>query len=291
MNYILAIAIFILIYIILTQSYNLILGYTGMIHIGHMAFMAIGAYTSSLLAISGIPSVLSVLIGMGGAGIAGLILGIPSIRFKEDYLVVATLGLAEIVRAVLINWTSVTEGPLGLPGIPQPNIFGFKIDTNFEYLVFIGLIALLVNIFIYRLVKSPFGRILEVIREDETAALSIGKNVFKYKLTALTLGAMIAGLAGALLAHYTTFIEPNIFCMDFMGFVLLIVIFGGGGNFWGPIIGTAILYSLSEIPRFLPFPPAVLGPMRWLFYAIILVIIVIFKPTGLMGKKLLKKKY
>lgn len=292
MDFLFNFLIFTCTFIIISQGYNLIIGYTGLLHFGHIAFMAIGAYTSALLSLKlGVPFSVSALAGVLLAALIGFILGRPTVRFREDYLAIATIGLSETVRIILVNWRSVTEGALGLPGIPYPTFFGKVINTNAEYFVLVLVITVLVNLFVYRLVKSPFGRVLETIREDEIASLAIGKNVVKYKIIALTLGAALAGLGGVLNAHFVTYIDPFVFNIDRMAFILLIVMLGGAGNFWGPVIGTFILYSIYEGLRFVPLPSAHLGPLRWIIYSLGLVLIMIYKPSGLLGKKLLRKKY
>lgn len=291
MEFFLNFFIFACTFIILSQGYNLVIGYTGLVHIGHIAFMAMGAYTSSLLTLAGVSFWISVLLGILFPAVMGFILGFPTVRFREDYLAIATLAFAETVRSILINWKSVTEGALGLPGIPRPSFFGYELDTLPEYFLFVVIITILVNLFIYRITHSPFGRVLETIREDELASLALGKNITKYKVTALTIGAALAGLAGILNAHFTTYIDPFLFGLDRMAFVLLIVMLGGAGRFWGPIVATFVLYGIFEGLRFVPLPSAVLGALRWIIFGLALTTIMVLKPTGLLGKKLLKKKY
>lgn len=290
MDYFLTIAILILIFIILTQSYNLVLGYTGMIHVGHIAFMAIGAYTSALLSLSGVSFGISFFAAIFASAIAGALLGLPTVRFRDDYLVAATLGMGEIVRIIILNERDFTGGSTGLVKIPRPNIFNIEFAGNLSLLFLIAVITIIVLLIIWRLIKSPFGRVLESIREDEVAAQSLGKNTSLVKLQILIIGAMFAGLSGALYAHTVQFIDPDVFNIHRMIFVFLIVVFGGSGNFWGPVVGTVILYTLFEAMRFLPMPPHVLGPLRWIIYSLILIAIIIFKPTGIMGKKTSRKK-
>lgn len=292
MDYFLNYLIFVCIFIILSQGYNLVIGYTGLLHFGHIAFMAIGAYASSLLMLkAGIAFWLAAPGGMFLAALVGFLLAKPTVRFREDYLAIATVGLSETVRIILINWRSLTEGALGLDKIPKPQFFHYTVNTNIRYFFFVLLITIGINLFVYRLVKSPFGRILETIREDEVASTSIGKNVTRYKIIILTIGAALAGLAGVLGAHFVAYIDPFVFSLDRMVFILLIVMLGGAGNFWGPILGTLILYSLFEGLRFVPLPEAQLGALRWIIYSLGLIIIMIYKPTGILGKKLLRKKY
>ena len=291
MDYFLTIATLILIFIILNQSYNLIIGYTGMVHLGHVAFMAIGAYTSAILTTAyGTPFWFGLLSGIILAALAGLLLGIPTVRFRDDYLVAATLGMGEIIKIILINERQFTGGSTGIPAIAPPDFFGLVLKNNFYLFIFTLVITALIMLFVWRLTHSPFGKTLEAVREDETAAKSLGKNTNLIRLQILIIGAGIAGLSGVLYAHTTQFIDPNVFDVHRMIFVLLQVVFGGSGTFWGPVVGTVTLFTVFETMRFLPLPPHIMGPMRWIIYSLILILIIIFKPTGIMGKKLVRKR-
>lgn len=287
MDYFLTIAILIFIFIILNQSYNLVLGYTGMIHVGHIAFMAIGAYTAALLAISGVNFWIGLISGIGLSAFAGFLLGLPTVRFRDDYLVAATMGMGEIIRLILLNERQFTGGSTGIPSIARPEI----LQSNFYYLIFTLVITLAVLAFIWRLTHSPFSKVLESIREDETAAKSLGKNTTLIKLQILVIAAAIAGLSGVIYAHAVQFIDPDSFNIERMLFVFLQVVFGGSGTFFGPIIGTVSLFTIFESMRFLPIPSHIMGPVRWILYSLILIIIIIVKPTGILGKKLIRRKF
>lgn len=290
MDYLLTVLSLICLFIILSQSYNLVLGYTGMVHVGHIAFMAIGAYTSALLTQAGAPFLVGVGAAILAAGLAGFILGLPTVRFREDYLVAATLSMGEIVRLILLNERQWTGGSTGIPQIIKPEIFGVVLQSKTAIFLFILAMTILVLLIVRRLVSSPFGKVLEAIREDELAAASLGKNTTNRKLEILVIASMLAGFAGALYAHTVQFIDPNTFDLQKMIYVLLIVVFGGAGNFWGPIVGSIILYSIFELMRFLPFPDHYIGPLRWMLYSGLLITIIILKPKGIMGEKLIKKK-
>lgn len=290
MDYYLNLASLILIFIILSQSYNLVFGYTGMIHVGHAAFMAIGAYTSALLAEAGVPFLAGLFAAVAAAGVSGFLLGLPTVRFRDDYLVAATLGMGEIIRLVLLNERKFTHGSDGIPGIKRPEIFGVSLDDNLMLFFFILFITVIVMIFVWRTVHSPFGKVLESIREDEIGSQSLGKNTSHKKLAVLVIAASLAGLAGVLFAHTTQFIDPDSFNIHRMIYIFLIVVLGGTGTFWGPVIGTIIVYTLFEQIRFLPLDARYLGPLRWIIFSTVLIAIIILKPTGIMGKKLLKKK-
>ena len=212
MAYVDHLLILICIYIILAVSLNLIVGFTGILNLGHAAFFGIGAYTSALLVLAGAPFIIGVLAAFLIAGLCGLLIGIPSLRLRGDYLAIATLGFGEIIRSIIKNWTSLTRGPLGIPGIPKPSFF-MSFDTSFKFLVLAIVLAALTVFVITKIVHSPFGRVLRAIREDELAAQAIGKNTTRYKMTALVIGAAFAGIAGSLYAHYITFIDPSTFTM------------------------------------------------------------------------------
>ena len=222
--------VIITIYSILSIALNLIMGVTGLFNIGHAAFYGIGAYTSALLAKAGVPWVFAMLAGVFLAGFIAFVIGIPTLRLVGDYLAVVTMGLGEIARAVFKNWISLTRGPMGLPGIPHASLLGFVFDTAEKFLL-LGLVSLLlVYIIAERLLRSPFGRVLKGIREDETAVQALGKNTYRFKMWALIIGSGMAGLAGSLFAHYITFIDPSSFVMWLTFFIFLIIMLGGAGQ-------------------------------------------------------------
>lgn len=290
MDYILTIASLIAVMIILTQSYNLVLGYTGMVHVGHVGFMAIGAYTSALLAAANQPFIISLVSGILMAGIVGFLLSLPTVRFREDYLVAATLGMGEIIRLILLNERGFTGGSTGIQVLASPELFGISFDTKISLFLLVFGFAVLAMGLVWLLVHSPLGRVLEAIREDETAAKTLGKNTTLRKIQILTIAALFAGLAGVLYAHVLQFISPSAFNIDFMIYVFLIVIFGGSGYFWGPIVGTVILYIVFEIFRHIGLPPSIYGPLRWILFSLILIAMIILKPKGILGGKLERKK-
>jgi len=285
MEYLLHILIISGIYIILTLSLNLILGYTGLPALGHIAFACVGAYTSSLLALNfGISPWIGLLIGACLASLLGLIIGFPSMRLKGDYLALATFGFGVIVYSVSKNWVDLTRGPMGLPGIPEFNIFGFELQPVWAYLILVTAFVTVTAFIINRIVDSPFGRILRSIRDDEVASLSIGTNINKYKLIVFVIGAFFAGIAGSLYAHYITFIDPSSFTVMESIAVLLMVVFGGMGNIKGSFIGALILIIFPEMLRFLGMPSSVAAPLRQMIYGLLLIILMIKRPQGVVGE-------
>jgi len=284
MEYLLHILIIAGIYIILTLSLNLIVGYTGLPALGHAAFSCIGAYTSSLLALNmGLSPWIGLLTGACVAAFSGVVIGYPAVRLKGDYLALATFGLGVIVYSIAKNWVSLTRGPMGLPGIPGFSILGFELSGIWSYLLLVSVFVILTIFVIKRIVDSPFGRILRSIREDEIASESLGKDTTKYKLLVFIIGAFFAGIAGSLYAHYITFIDPSSFTVMESITILLMVIFGGMGSISGSVVGAVILVVLPELLRFLGMPSSIAAPMRQMIYGLLLVMLMLKRPQGIMG--------
>ncbi len=284
MEYFLHILVIAGIYIILTLSLNLIVGYTGLPALGHAAFSCIGAYTSSLLALNiGLSPWIGLLIGACVAALSGVIIGYPAVRLKGDYLALATFGLGVIVYSIAKNWVSLTRGPMGLPGIPGFSILGFELSEIWSYLLLVSVFVVLTIFVIERIVNSPFGSILRSIREDEIASESLGKDTTKYKLLVFIIGAFFAGIAGSLYAHYITFIDPSSFTVMESITILLMVIFGGMGSISGSVVGAVILVVLPELLRFLGMPSSIAAPMRQMIYGLLLVVLMLKRPQGIMG--------
>jgi branched-chain amino acid transport system permease protein len=285
MEYLLHILVITGIYIILTLSLNLVVGYTGLASLGHAAFSCIGAYTSALLALNyGVSPWLGLIIGACVAAVLGIVIGAPSLRLKGDYLAIATFGLGVIVYSVAKNWVSVTRGPMGLPGIPGFSFFGMQVSAVWAYLILVAVFVVLTFFVIRRVVDSPFGRILRAIREDETAALAVGKDVNKYKIIVFAIGAFFAGIAGNLYAHYITFIDPSSFTVMESITILLMVVFGGMGSLSGSFIGAAVLVILPELLRFVGMPSSIAAPLRQMIYGLLLVVLMLKRPQGIVGK-------
>lgn len=276
--------VLIVIYVILAISLNLALGYTGLLNLGHIAFFGIGAYTSALLTKAEVPFIVAFLFAGILASIFGYLLILATKKLKGDYLALATLGFSFVIGSLTLNLTGLTRGPLGIPGIAKPNIFGITISSNFSYLIFVLIIALLSVFIINRIVSSPFGRLLQAARDDETGLRVLGKDTGKLKYKAMTISAFFAGIAGSLFAHYITYIEPSSFYLSEIILILTIVIVGGIASLKGSIISTFVILSIPELLRFLALPSSILGPMRQIIYALILIGILLFRPRGLFGR-------
>lgn len=285
MEYLLHILILTGIYVILSVSLNLIVGYTGLLSIAHAAFYGVGAYVAALMAIQFHSPFL---VNMGCAvilsGLLGAFVGIPSLRIRDDYFVIATFAFQIIAFSVLNNWVSFTGGPMGLPGIPQPTIFGLQVSSHVGFLILVGIFCALTLWITHRIVRSPFGRVLKAIREDEVFVQAVGKNVAAYKVLVFTIGAGMAAVAGVMYAHYITFVDPTSFTVMESIFILSIVIIGGAGSLWGPVVGAAVLVVLPELLRFIGLPSSVAANLRQIIYGGFLVAFMMWRPRGLLGE-------
>lgn len=290
MDYLLHILILINIYIILVISLDLIAGYTGLLSISHAAFYGIGAYATALLSLHFQTNFLfNMLFGIIGAAVLGVIIAFPSLRIHDDYFVIATFGFQMIVYSIFNNWVDLTRGPLGIPGIPMASLFGFNIDNHWKFLILSAIFAFLAYLLLHKLVNSPYCRVLKAIREDEIFAQSLGKNVNSYKIQVFIIGGALASVAGNLYAHYVTFIDPTSFTILESILVISMVIIGGAGSLRGPIIGAVVLVVLPEALRFVGLPSSVAANLRQIFYGSLLVLMMLYRPQGLIGEFNLQK--
>jgi branched-chain amino acid transport system permease protein len=286
--------------IILALSLNLINGFTGLFSLGHAGFMAVGAYTCAILTMSPeqkeanfvlqpivpwlsqvqMPFLPALLLGGLFAGFIGWLLGVIALRLRDDYLAIATLGFSEIIRVVLTNAASVTNGALGLKGLPRFTTMWWAWGA-----------AILVTVFMVLLIKSSYGRAFKAIRDNEIAAESMGIDVFGMKVLSFTISSFLAGIAGGLLAHYLTTIDPKqyIFLKTFD--ILLIVVLGGVGSITGSVVAAIVVTVSMEALRFLDGPLNLgiiattgIPGLRMVFFSALLMAVVIFRQQGLMGK-------
>lgn len=285
MEYLLHILVLIGIYTILSVSLNLISGYTGLISIAHAAFYGVGAYVAALMALNlHSPFLVNIVCAIILCGLLGALVGIPSLRIRDDYFVIATFAFQVITFSILNNWVSFTGGPMGLPGIPQPTIFGFQISSQVGFLILVGFFCALMLWMTHRIVRSPFGRVLKAIREDEVFAQAAGKNVATHKIFVFVIGAGMAAVAGVMYAHYISFIDPTSFTVMESIFIISIVIIGGAGSMWGPVVGAVVLVVLPELLRFIGLPSSVAANTRQIIYGALLVAFMMWQPRGFLGK-------
>lgn len=285
MNYIFHILIIINIYIILVLSLNLIVGYTGLFSLCQAAFYGLGGYITAILMVHfGMNFFIALLIAIVAVVPISILISVPSIRLKGDYFILATLGFQIIVFSILYNWISVTRGPYGISGIPRPGVFGFEVSSIPSYFVLSFIFVLFIALIVWLLASSPYGRVLKSIREDELAALSLGKNVTFFKVSAFAFTASMAAIAGGLYASYVTYIDPTSFTLDESMLILAMVIIGGTGNIKGPIIGVILLTIIPEILRFTGMPDSIAPNIRQMIYGLLLILMMYYRPQGVAGE-------
>lgn len=264
--------ILVCIYIILAVSQNLITGFTGQLAIGHAGFMAIGAYMSAFITVKvGGHLVAGLIFGALVAALAGIMIGIPTLRLRGDYLAIATLGLGEIVRIVFLNWDYLGGAT------------GFQVAKTINWTWAFWLMALSV-IIIKNFINSSHGRACISVRENEIAAEAMGINTTKYKVMAFAIGAMFAGLAGGIYANYMYFIQPGTFSFLKSFEILVMVVLGGLGSITGCILGAGIMIIGSALLADYP-------EMRMVIIAVLLIAIMVYRPNGIMGNKEFKLNF
>ncbi len=289
------------IYIVLALSLNLVNGFTGLFSLGHAGFMAVGAYVSALLTMSPslkemnfflapivpwlqgvqLPFLLALLLAGAAAGFVGFLIGAPVLRLRDDYLAIATLGFSEIIRVLITNAQTLTNGAQGLKGIP-------KYSTTW---VVWGCAAATV-LFMVLLLRSSYGRTLKAVRDDEVAAEAMGVNVARVKIVSFVASSFFAGVGGALLGHMITTIDPKMFILTLTFNILLIVVLGGNGSITGSVLAAIIVTVLMEALRFLDMPMNFLflktnglPGLRMVIFSILLMMVVLYRQRGLMGNK------
>lgn len=275
-------------------------GTTGIFNFGQAGFMAAGSYAMGIMVVRwDVPFWLAILGGIGVAVVAGVLVGLPSLRLRADYFAISTLAFSEIVRYLADNWDGLTGGNLGLFGYTDSwNELSARIDGWLGHLGIAPrflLPLLLVNLalflalaaFVSLLVRSPWGRVLNAIREDEDAARALGKNTFLYKLQSLSLSAALAALAGYMLAINISILSPANFDPVLTAYGYVIVILGGLGSYFGVVLGSFFLIFLLEATRYLELPlsDARVAALRFMIVGLVLMALVVFRPQGIFGKR------
>ena len=285
MDYLIHLAILISIYAILGVSLNLVVGYAGLLSVTQAAFYGIGAYaTAILLTTTGMNFFLSILVGIIVTIVVSLAIGFILSRFNGDYYALGSFGFNIIVGSIFLNWQSLTNGPLGIPGIKRPELFGINFNNNLYFLFLVVIVAVLLYYFAKFLTESSFGRVLKAIREDEKAIQIFGYNTLFFKLTIFVIGACIASVAGSFFASYITYVDPSSFMLMESVFILVIIILGGLANNKGAVMGAIFLVLLPEILRFVGFSSDIAAQMRQVTYGLILILLMLYRPQGLVGE-------
>ena len=287
------------IWAILAVSLNLVVGFTGLLSVGHVGFFGIGAYTVAILTsdasyeqlrTEAIPTFgwtffAALPVGVALAGLAAIAVGVVFNRFRDDIFVLVSFGFAIIAFNVFLNWRPVTRGAFGIHEIDRPEIGGWSFDGELPFLALVLAFLALVVLVSWFIVTSSFGRVLKAIREDEQAAEVFGYQATHYKLAVWVISAMMAALAGGLFASWTTFLDPNSFILLESMLLVCIVILGGLATIWGSLLGAMAFVLLEEGMRFLPFlPTEYIGQARQVVLGVLLVLLMLFRPQGLVGR-------
>ena len=286
--YIAAIAIIALIYTLLSLGLTLQYGLTGLINFGHVGFFAIGAYVSALLAFQGVPLAIGFVAAAVISGLAAIPIGMVSLRLRDDYFAIVTLGFSETVRLAITSEGWLTNGVQGLPGIPRLFADLSGLPAQLAVLGTILAVTLAAIWMMRRIAASPFGRIIEAIRDNEEAVKALGKDPARFKIQVLVVGAALAGIAGAFYAHYITYIVPDQFIPLVTFYVWMAIIMGGVGRVSGAVVGTVLLMVFLEGSRFmrdfLPFISEVeMASVRIGVVGLALILFTLFRPQGIMG--------
>ncbi|MGH7325979.1 MAG: branched-chain amino acid ABC transporter permease [Candidatus Rokuibacteriota bacterium] len=265
------------IFAILALSLNLLLGYTGQLSLGHAAFFGIGAYTSALLTLNlewsfwvALPA------ATGAAAAAGWAIGRLALKLRGAYFVLVTISFAGVISLVSVNWMELTNGPLGLPGVPAPTLGPWSLRTKSAYYYLVLAAVALAWLVCRRLVHSRIGRAFLALRENEALAESVGIDVTRYLVLAAVFSAALAGMAGSLYAHYTRFVSPEVFLFTYTVTMVIMVVAGGKGTLAGPVVGALLFTVLPEALR-----EATSWQWQMLAYGVILVLLIFFLPRGI----------
>ena len=283
MEYLLHILVMVALYVILATSFNLLIGFAGLFALSHAAFYAFGAYITAILTTKlGLPFPLPLIAGIVFTAGVGALVALPALRISGDYLVIVTLALQIIVLAVIVNSPELTGGTDGIRGVPNLSLFGYSLNSPGRFLIFAAAVAAVCFAVARHLANSPFGRALKAMRENESAAQAVGKNLLTMKVTVFAFAAGLASVAGALFAHYFNYVGPDSFTIEETIYVLAMVILGGTGNLWGAALGAAILVILPELLKFVQMPIDIADKMRLVIYGAMLILILRFRPEGLL---------
>lgn len=286
MNYILHLWVLIGIYSVLCLSLNLLIGYSGLVSLGHAAFFGIGAYAAALSTLHlGFPFLAAVFFGGLVAAVISIFISWPSVRLRGDYFVLASFGFQIIIYFLMYNWTSLTGGASGLANIPRPVIAGIELESLWSFAL-LATVTSVLALYAFWLIteRSSLGRAFRAIRDNHVVAETLGIDVVLTRIQAFALAAGLAGISGALFAHYMSFIDPSSFTVDQSIFLLSIAVIGGLGTLYGPFVGVLVMILLPEALGFVKIPSALAPSIRQMIYGLMLIGLMFWRPQGLAGR-------
>jgi len=270
--------------VILASSLNLMVGYAGIFSVAHAVFYGVGAYTAAKVALGATDSfLLATAAAMIVSGAVSFVLAVPVLRVREEYFVVASIGFQIVASTIFVSWNAVTGGMGGLAGIPPASLLGWQMGSSLDYMLLTWACVALVLGFIALLVHSPFGRALKAFRDDETAAIALGKDPLVLRVAATTIAGALAAVAGSLYAFHVSFVNPESFTLDYSVLILAMVIIGGAGSLAGPVIGAVFITVFPALLSFLNIPTLYIGPAEQLIYGLAIVGLMVFWPGGLVS--------
>jgi len=279
-EYLLHIAVITLIYATLATALDLVVGHAGMFSIAQAAFWGIGAYSTGVLVVrTGAPFWAGIASGIVIATIMAIVVSVPTLRLNDELFLIATFGYQSVTYSIFNNWTGVTGGPMGIPGIRISAAVNERMSAIVAVLVCSASCLLL-----FRVASSPFGRVLHVLREQPITCAALGKNPLAFRIEAFVLSACISALMGTVFASYISYIDPSSFTVSDSILILTMVIVGGAGSIYGPALGAIVLTVLGETIRFVGLPTAAAANVRQLIYGVLLLVMLIVRPRGLTGK-------
>jgi branched-chain amino acid transport system permease protein len=283
--YLLNLATLICINAVLAITLNFIMGYAGIFSLAHAIFFGVGAYTAAYFAMNVDASLFLVIpVGMIAAGVLSLVLALPALRVRGEYFVVASLGLQQLGITVFSEWKSFTGGLGGLIGIPPVDMFGHDVTTPVEFLLLALCCLVLVMLITTALLRTSFGRNLKAIRDSESASYAFGKNVAMIKTLSVAISSALAAVAGALYTFFMGFINVESFQLDTSVLLMAMVIIGGTGTLFGPLVGAVLLMALPGLFTYMPFlPPTEVGSIQQIAYGLAMVLLMIYRPGGIVG--------
>jgi branched-chain amino acid transport system permease protein len=286
LGYILNLLILVAISGILAGSLNFIIGYAGIYSMAHAAFFGIAAYAGALIALHvSISLLVAIPVAMAICAALSLVISLPSLRVRGEYFVVASLGLQMIAFTVFSEWKDVTGGLGGLTGVPVATIFGFPLRSLESFLAVSLACLALVTLTIFVLARTSFGRNLKAIRDNEVAAAAFGKNIALIKTFAVAISSALCGIAGVLYAFHVSFVNPESFTIDQSVLIMAMVIIGGTGTVFGPILGALIIHLLPAGLTYLTFLPSrELASLQQIIYGAAMVLLMVYRPSGLIGR-------
>lgn len=285
---------FFLSYVILAEiftlaalSTNLLVGVIGIFSVSQAAIVGIGAYTVALLTLGQVVSFpIAMVVAMAACALLNILLALPSLRVAGDYFVVTSFGSQLVATAIFINWSQLTGGASGLMAIPPPELFGFAFDESNTFLVVSTLFLAIGCLGFWLLMRSPFGCIINAIRQDELAVSAAGRSVLGAKISVSAVSGLFAGAAGGLYAAYLSFIDPTSFDINVSVLIVTMLVVGGARTLAGSVIGPFLLLALPQILNFIDISSSLAGPLRQFIYGALLVAFMIFRPQGIAGQRL-----